>query len=220
MFVTLHRIENARGSPGAVSLLVISFSVINYVVRVSVRLRRPMLIFFVYICPMKRFILPALAAIVIACAPKVKDADSEYAKDLIKPGEAIPEFSIPSAADSTLVSNADVAGQYLVLDFWATWCPDCRADVPAVKELYAKYGDKVRFVGISFDTDKEALDKYLAENEIPWLQLSDFAGKKESSIGENFHVKWIPSMYLIDPEGKVVLGTVMVDKLAAALEKL
>ena len=169
---------------------------------------------------MKRFILPALAAIIISCAPKVKDADSEYAKDLIKPGEAIPEFSIPSAADSTLVSNADVSGQYLVLDFWATWCPDCRADVPAVKDLYAKYGDKVRFVGISFDTDKEALDKYLAENEIAWLQLSDFAGKKESSIGENFHVKWIPSMYLIDPEGKVVLGTVMVDKLAAALEKL
>jgi thiol-disulfide isomerase/thioredoxin len=113
-----------------------------------------------------------------------------------------------------------VAGEYLVLDFWATWCPDCRADVPAVKELYEKYSDKVRFVGISFDTDKEALDKYLAENEITWLQLSDFAGKKESSIGENFHVKWIPSMYLIDPEGKVVLGTVMVEKLAAALEKL
>jgi thiol-disulfide isomerase/thioredoxin len=169
---------------------------------------------------MKRFILPALAAIVLSCAPRVKDADSEYAKDLIKPGEAIPEFSIPAAQDSTVCTKADVAGAYLVLDFWATWCPDCRADVPAMKELYAEFGDKVRFVGISFDTDKEAFDKYLAENEIAWLQLSDFAGKKESSIGEDFHVKWIPSMYLVDPDGNVVLGTVMVDKLRAALEKL
>lgn len=168
---------------------------------------------------MKRFILPALAAIVICCAPKVKDADSQYAKELIKPGEAIPEFSI-AAVDSTVVTKADVAGSYVVLDFWATWCPDCRADVPAMKELYAQFGDKVRFIGISFDTEKEALEKYVAENEIPWLQLSDFAGKKESAIGENFHVKWIPSMYLVDPDGNVVLGTVMVEKLRAALEKL
>ena len=98
--------------------------------------------------------------------------------------------------------------------------PDCRADVPAMKELYAKYGDKVTFVGISFDTDPEKLDAYVAENGIEWLQLSDFVAKKESKVGEDFRVKWIPSMYLVGPDGKVLLGTVMVDKLALALEAL
>lgn len=165
-------------------------------------------------------LLAAISAIMVSCGPRVKDADAEYAKDLIKPGEAIPEFSIPAAVDSTIVSRADLVGQYLVLDFWATWCPDCRADIPAMKEMYEAFGEKARFVSVSFDTDRDQLMNYLAENEIPWQQLADFKGKKESDIGDLFQVKWIPSMYLVDPEGNVVLGTVMVDKLRAALEKL
>ena len=60
----------------------------------------------------------------------------------------------------------------------------------------------------------------MAENEIGWLQLSDFVSKKESKVGEDFRVRWIPSMYLVGPDGKVLLGTVMVDKLEAALEAL
>ena len=163
-------------------------------------------------------VLAAFAALV-SCKNAVKDADSEYAVDLIKKGEAIPAFALKDRAD-VLHTRDDFAGQYVVYDFWATWCPDCRADVPAMKELYAKYGDKVTFVGISFDTDPEKLDAYVAENEIGWLQLSDFVAKKESKIGEDFGVRWIPSMYLVGPDGKVMLGTVMVSKLALALEAL
>ena len=169
---------------------------------------------------MKKFLLvfAALAALV-SCKDAVKDADSEYAVDLIKKGEAIPTFALKDRAD-VLHSPDEFAGKYVVYDFWASWCPDCRADMPAMKELYAKYGDKVAFVGISFDTEPEKMDAYLAENDIQWLQLSDFVAKKESKVADAFHVKWIPSMYLVDPDGKVLLGTVMVDKLEAALEAL
>ena len=113
---------------------------------------------------MKKFLLvfAALAALV-SCKNAVKDADSEYAVDMIKKGESIPAFALKDRADM-LHSPDDFAGKYVVYDFWATWCPDCRADVPAMKELYAKYGDKVTFVGISFDTDPEKLDTYVAEN--------------------------------------------------------
>jgi thiol-disulfide isomerase/thioredoxin len=164
------------------------------------------------------FVLAAVAALV-SCKNAVKDADSEYAVDMIKKGEAIPAFSL-SDRSGAVRSEADFAGKYVVYDFWATWCPDCRADVPRMKELYAQYGDKVTFVGISFDTEPEKLDAYVEENGIGWLQLSDFVAKKESKVGDDFHVKWIPSMYLVDPDGKVVLGTVMVEKLALALEAL
>ncbi|MBQ6761235.1 MAG: TlpA family protein disulfide reductase [Bacteroidales bacterium] len=163
-------------------------------------------------------VLAAVAALV-SCKNAVKDADSEYAVDMIKKGEAIPAFSL-SDRSGAVRSEADFAGKYVVYDFWATWCPDCRADVPRMKELYAQYGDKVTFVGISFDTEPEKLDAYVEENGIGWLQLSDFVAKKESKVGDDFHVKWIPSMYLVDPDGKVVLGTVMVEKLALALEAL
>ena len=169
---------------------------------------------------MKKLVLALAGALVMAAAcGGPKDADSQYAKDLIKKGEPIPEFTLNSL-DSVAFTRDSLAGEYVVLDFWATWCPDCRADIPAMKELYEKYGSKARFVGISFDTDREALVSFVAENEIPWVQLSDFVSKKESTVGEAFHVKWIPSVYLVDPEGNVVLGTVMVEKLRAALEKL
>jgi thiol-disulfide isomerase/thioredoxin len=166
----------------------------------------------------KILLLVAALAAVLACKGP-KDADSEYAVDMIKKGEALPAFSLKDRAD-VLHTQAEFAGKYLVLDFWATWCPDCRADVPAMKELYAQYGDKAAFVGISFDTDPEKLDAYVAENEIGWLQLSDFVSKKESTLAETFRVKWIPAIYLVGPDGKVILGTVMVSKLALALEAL
>ena len=169
---------------------------------------------------MKKILLvfAALAALV-SCRNAVKDADSEYAVDMFKKGEVLPAFSLEDRS-GVVRTQEDYAGKYVVYDFWATWCPDCREDIPAMKDLYAKYGDKVTFVGVSFDTDPEKLDAYVAENGIEWLQLSDFVTKKESKVGEAFRVKWIPSMYLVDPDGKVVLGTVMVDKLALALEAL
>ena len=167
----------------------------------------------------KILLLVAALAALVSCKNAVKDADSEYAVDMIKKGEAIPTFSLKDRSD-VLHSPDEFAGKYVVYDFWATWCPDCRADLPAMKELYAKYGDKVAFVGISFDTDPEKLDAYVAENGIAWPQLSDFVTKKESKVADAFHVKWIPSMYLVGPDGKVMLGTVMVDKLEAALEAL
>jgi thiol-disulfide isomerase/thioredoxin len=166
----------------------------------------------------KILLLVAAFAALLACKGP-KDADSEYAVDMIKSGETLPAFSLKDRS-GVLHTQAEFAGKYLVLDFWATWCPDCRADVPAMKELYAKYGDKAAFVGISFDTDPEKLDAYVAENEIGWLQLSDFVSKKESTLAETFRVKWIPAIYLVGPDGKVILGTVMVSKLALQLEAL
>ena len=60
----------------------------------------------------------------------------------------------------------------------------------------------------------------VSDNDIPWLQLCDYQKKKDSTVGKAFQVKWIPSMYLIDPKGKVVIGTVMIEKLAAELSKI
>ena len=163
-------------------------------------------------------VLAAFAALV-SCKNNVKDADSEYAVDMFKSGEVLPAFSLEDRS-GVVRTQADFAGKYVVYDFWATWCPDCRADIPAMKDLYAKYGDKVTFVGISFDTDSEKLDTFVAENGIGWTQLSDFVTKKESKVADDFRVKWIPSMYLVGPDGKVLLGTVMVSKLVLALEVL
>ena len=98
------------------------------------------------------------------------------------------------------------------------WPPDCRAEVPELKEMQAKADpEKVAFVSISFDRTDEAWKKYVLENELGGVQLFDAAGKKDSAVGDAYHVKWIPSLYLIDEKGKIQLGTVVASKVANAL---
>ena len=58
----------------------------------------------------------------------------------------------------------------------------------------------------------------MSENYLGGVQLFDPAGKKESAIGAAYHIKWIPSLYLIDTDGKVLLGTVVAEKVAKAIE--
>jgi hypothetical protein len=77
----------------------------------------------------------------------------------------------------------------------------------------------VAFVSISFDRTKEAWEKYVKENEMTGVQLFESAPRKESFVNDAYHVKWIPSLYLIDEKGKVALGTVVLDKVVKALNK-
>jgi thiol-disulfide isomerase/thioredoxin len=107
------------------------------------------------------------------------------------------------------------------MDFWASWCPDCRKDMPQMKELYTQYsGNGVQFLGISFDTTREALDNYLEKEAIAWPQVTELKKMKESKMAQAYHIKWIPSIYLLDPNGKVLLATVEIEKLKHLLAEI
>ena len=149
------------------------------------------------------------------------DDDAKYAAELLAKGTTAPAFCVNDLAGEPH-TLAEFAGKYLVLDFWATWCPDCRKDIPKMKELWQKYGsDKLVFVGISLDTSAEALGNYVRDNEIGWLQLSELKKwKKGAQTADDYQVKWIPSIYVIGPDGKVLLATVMIDQLEAFLAAL
>lgn len=149
-----------------------------------------------------------------------EDLDLKYATELLKKGTQAPDFTLPSP-DGTNISLSDFKGKYVVLDFWASWCPDCRKDAPEVVRAYNQFKDKgIAFVGVSFDTDKEAWQNGIKEYNIQYPQVSELKKMKETKIYTDYHINWIPSMYIIDPEGKVVMGTVMIEKLFKQLESL
>lgn len=146
-----------------------------------------------------------------------QDEDLIYGQELLKPGTPAPDFTLNDIAGKP-VSMSQFKGKKVVLVFWATWCPDCRAEVPLLKQMMASPKAKdVVFINISFDRKFEALEQYVKDNELGGYQLFDSSGKKESAVGAAYHTKWIPSLYLIGEDGKVVLGTVMIDKIARAL---
>ena len=149
-----------------------------------------------------------------------QDLDAQYAANLIKSGPA-PEFSI-QGTDGKTYTLKDFKGKTVILDFWATWCPDCREETPQLKALQKKLKGRkdVVLVGVSFDTDPAALASYVKEQGISWLQLSEFKKRKDSAIAAAYHIQWIPTKYVIGPDGQILLATVMQDKVEALLADL
>ena len=141
---------------------------------------------------------------------------SQYMPNL-EIGTAVPDFEAPDVMGRP-VKLSDFHGKYVVLDFWATWCKDCRAEMPAMKELYNTYGPRdVQFLGVSFDTDLQSLIDYGFENEIAWLQVCNQIKWKENPISVAYDLHWIPTMMLIDPDGKLLAITFTAAELAKAL---
>ena len=150
--------------------------------------------------------------------PQEEDLDAKYGAELLKAGEQAPDFTLKDL-DGSPIRLSDLKGKRIVLVFWASWCPDCRAEVPELKAMYtAAAPAKVEFVSVSFDREFDTLQKFAADNALPGIQLFDPAGKKESKVGADYHIKWIPSLYLIDAKGRIELGTVVAAKIAAALQ--
>jgi peroxiredoxin len=117
---------------------------------------------------------------------------------------------------------ASLKGKVVLIDFWATWCGPCRAELPNVIKNYEKYS-KAGFevVGISIDDDRMALDEFIKEQPLPWITLfnpEEATRGFEDPTARKFHVSGIPATYLIDPSGKLVHVNVRGERLGELLK--
>jgi thiol-disulfide isomerase/thioredoxin len=125
-------------------------------------------------------------------------------------------------ANNANAGNFDLAslkGKKVVLvQYWATWCPPCKSDMPLLKELRNKYKD-FEVIGVNLDSNKQDMEAFLRENDPRWPQLHEDGGL-ESRYAVEMGIQTLPTMLLIDKQGKVVDRNIRAQGLESEIQKL
>jgi len=122
-------------------------------------------------------------------------------------GNAVVNFILPDPQENN-IDLKDLKGKYILIDFWASWCAPCRQSFPHMREVYQKYkSDQFEIYSISIDENKTAWLKAVKEENNPWLQSLDTKNISQSG----FAVTAVPTTYLIDPQGKIILKEIGFD---------
>lgn len=118
------------------------------------------------------------------------------------------DLEFTDVVKGSTVSIKNLKGKVVVLDFWATWCGPCVAEMPTMKETYKKFhGRGVEFIGVSLDQPKaegglDKLLKYVKDHDVPWPQYYQGNGW-ESEFSKKWGITSIPAMFVVDAEGKL-----------------
>jgi thiol-disulfide isomerase/thioredoxin len=134
-------------------------------------------------------------------------------------GKTFPDFSEQDTAGRPL-SIAGLKGKVVLVDFWATWCGPCIAELPTVTAAYDKYRAKgFEIVGISLDDNRAALDAFVKDNKMAWPQFFDGQGWK-NKLAQQYGINSIPATFLLDREGRIVAKNLRGEQLDQELSKL
>jgi peroxiredoxin len=126
-----------------------------------------------------------------------EDKESTDKEEGVEVGKIAPDFTLSNLAGED-VSLSDFRGQYVLLNFWATWCPPCRQEMPELNSFSAAENDFV-VVGVNIGEQPNKVKKFMEDNGYNYPTLLD----QTREIASIYQVSAIPTSYFIDPTGEI-----------------
>jgi peroxiredoxin len=135
-------------------------------------------------------------------------------------GNSYVPFSLPDSTGTEIQVSDFIGSNYLLIDFWASWCAPCRAENPNIVKLYNKYHTRgFDIFGVSFDSSRDRWLKAIADDSLTWHHVSDLRGW-QNAAGKLYGIQSIPSNVILDTNGVIIAKNVLGEELKAKLEEL
>jgi len=142
------------------------------------------------------------------CGANLSDVIRQRAQGIInlRVGNTPPSFKIADLSGKVVDLSKEVAShEYTLVMFWASWCHKCEQEIPNLVPMYREMNPRgFEVIGVSVDQQKAAWTKAIAENEVPWLNVSQLKGW-DAPITDDYKITQTPTYFLLDKEGKIVL---------------
>jgi peroxiredoxin len=147
-----------------------------------------------------------------------KQEEAKKIQRTLVDGAKFPDFSEKDVAGKPL-SVANYRGKVVLIDFWATWCGPCVAELPNVLKTYeTHHGKGFEIIGISLDQDEKKLTTFTQQKNMPWQQYFDGQGWT-NKLASRYGVNSIPATYLLDGDGKILAKNLRGEALEQAVAK-
>lgn len=151
----------------------------------------------------RKLIIASLLVIVFAGGFLINQnlfAEENEVEEGIEPGQLAPDFTLTNL-EGEEVSLSDYRDQYVMINFWTTWCPNCLAELPYLEDLQTNYPDDVKVLAVNFGEDQDTINEFMAENEFEdFMVLID----ENQTVGREYLVRAVPTNLFIDKDGTVI----------------
>lgn len=139
----------------------------------------------------------------------------------LKTGSVIHDFNAKDLSDKAFqVADVLKENKYTLVEFWASWCGPCRAEIPHMKKAYERFNKKgFQIVSFTLDHDRARWNKASTEEKLPWVNVGDLLAYK-SPVVKMFGISGVPANYLVDSSGKIIAMNLRQNNLDEKLAEL